>query len=134
MEHSDLINKAVAAREFAYAPYSSFKVGAALLTKDGKVYFGCNIENAAFGASLCAERVAFFKAISEGERKFEAIAIVGGKDGDEVKFCAPCGTCRQVMSEFCSPDFKVVLGTPDNIKVYTLGEILPLGFSKIDLE
>ena len=132
-DYSFLMEQAVQARENAYAPYSGFKVGAALLTMSGKVYSGCNIENAAFGASLCAERVAIFKAISEDENSFEAIAIVGGKD-ELNKLCSPCGTCRQVMAEFCSCDFKIVLGTPNDYKVYKLSDILPLSFSSENLE
>lgn len=121
-----LIELADKARNNSYAPYSNFKVGAALLCKDGKVFTGSNIENAAFGASVCAERVAFFKAICEGEREFEAISIVGGKEGLP---CAPCGTCRQVMSEFCGDDFKVVLSD----KTYRLDELLPLSFGRGNL-
>ncbi len=131
----DLIKEAIAAREFSYAPYSNFKVGAALLTKGGKIYRGCNIENSAYGPSNCAERTAIFKAISEGERDFEAIAIVGGEaDATELAFCPPCGTCRQVMAEFCNSDFKILLGARDaqgsvSYEEYTLAELLPLGFS-----
>lgn len=129
MDYTSLINAAKKARENSYSPYSGFKVGAALLTKNGSIYSGCNIENAAYGDTVCAERIAFFKAISEGEMDFEAIAIVGGVDNiDEI--CTPCGTCRQVMSEFCSLDFKIVLGSPDKYKIYTLSEMLPHSFSK----
>ncbi|MCQ2353665.1 MAG: cytidine deaminase [Clostridia bacterium] len=117
----------------SYTPYSHFKVGAALLCRDGKVYSGCNIENAAYGPSMCAERTAIFKAVSEGERDFEAVAIVGGKEGETADFCAPCGVCRQVMAEFCREDFKILLGTPDNFKVYSLKEILPFAFTPDDL-
>lgn len=129
MENNLLFQAAVKAREGAYAPYSSFKVGAALLGSDGKVYTGCNIENAAFTPTNCAERTAFFKAVSEGERKFLKIAIAGGS-GDELAFCPPCGVCRQVMEEFCSPeDFEIILGDgKGNIKVYTLAQLLPAGF------
>ena len=117
----------------SYSPYSGYKVGAALLCRDGTVYQGCNIENASYGATNCAERTAFFKAVSEGEREFEAIAIVGGKGEEPSALCAPCGVCRQVMAEFCDGDFCVLLGTPNKIEVHTLKELLPLSFGKADL-
>ena len=129
MKAKDLMRLAVAARERAYAPYSGFMVGAALLGKSGKVYFGCNVENAGYSATNCAERTAFFKAISDGERAFEAIAIVGGKKGEALTFCAPCGVCRQVMAEFCDGDFPVVLGTPDKYEIHKLSELLPMAFT-----
>ena len=111
MNIPELIHKAIAAREFAYAPYSNFCVGAALLTKSGKIYTGCNVENAGYSATNCAERTAFFKAVSEGEREFAAIAIVGGPRGPLTEYCSPCGVCRQVMAEFCDPDeFLVIHG------------------------
>ena len=129
-----LIETAVKAREMAYAPYSQYKVGAALLAKSGKIYTGCNVENASFTPTNCAERTAFFKAISEGDREFEMIAIVAGKDGEELsKNCTPCGVCRQVMTEFCDKDFKIILGTPDDFKVLTLEEIMPYSFSATEL-
>ena len=129
-----LIEIAVKAREMAYAPYSHYKVGAALLAKSGKIYTGCNVENASFTPTNCAERTAFFKAISEGDREFEMIAIVAGKDGEELsKNCTPCGVCRQVMTEFCDKDFKIILGTPDDFKVLTLEEIMPYSFSATEL-
>ncbi len=129
-----LIETAVKAREMAYAPYSHYKVGAALLAKSGKIYTGCNVENASFTPTNCAERTAFFKAISEGDREFEMIAIVAGKDGEELsKNCTPCGVCRQVMTEFCDKDFKIILGTPDDFKVLTLEEIMPYSFSATEL-
>ena len=129
-----LIETAVKAREMAYAPYSHYKVGAALLAKSGKIYTGCNVENASFTPTNCAERTAFFKAISEGDREFEMIAIVAGKDGEELsKNCTPCGVCRQVMTEFCDKDFKIILGTPDDFKVLTLDEIMPYSFSATEL-
>ncbi len=110
MDYQQLIEMAEQARKNAYCPYSEFSVGAALLTEDGSVYTGCNVENAAFGPSNCAERTAFFKAVSEGVRDFKAIAIVGGKKEKEGGYCAPCGVCRQVMAEFCSRDtFEIVL-------------------------
>lgn len=129
-----LIETAVKAREMAYAPYSHYKVGAALLAKSGKIYTGCNVENASFTPTNCAERTAFFKAISEGDREFEMIAIVAGKDGEELsENCTPCGVCRQVMTEFCDKDFKIILGTPDDFKVLTLEEIMPYSFSATEL-
>ena len=125
--YNDLIEVAKLARQKAYAPYSDFKVGAALKTKNGLIFEGCNIENSALSMTNCAERTAFFKAISEGEKEFEAIAIVGGKD-DELVLCSPCGACRQVMTEFCDKDFKIVLFDGKDEDVYTLEELLPLGF------
>lgn len=132
--NKQLIETAVKAREMAYAPYSHYKVGAALLAKSGKIYTGCNVENASFTPTNCAERTAFFKAISEGDREFEMIAIVAGKDGEELsKNCTPCGVCRQVMTEFCDKDFKIILGTPDDFKVLTLEEIMPYSFTATEL-
>ena len=129
-----LIDKAQKAREFSYSPYSHFRVGAALLTKGGKIYTGCNIENAAYSAVNCAERTAIFKAVSEGERDFAAIAIVGGKEGETAEFCAPCGVCRQVLAEFCKKDFKIILGNEKNFKAYTLEQLLPYAFTDEDLK
>lgn len=134
MTDKELILKAVEARKFAYTPYSDHKVGAALLGKSGKVYTGCNVENAAYTPTNCAERTAVFKAVSEGEREFSAIAIVGGLGENLSELCAPCGVCRQVLAEFCELDLRVIMGTPDNIKVSTLGELLPFSFGKADLE
>ena len=133
MNHQELYTLAEAARNRAYVPYSHFTVGAALLTKSGKVYLGCNIENAAYGAVMCAERTAFFTAICEGERDFVAIAVAGGREGEAGDVCAPCGICRQVMAEFCTSDFEIVLGPESDIKVYRLDEILPLSFTKDNL-
>lgn len=133
MSDLELIKTAIEARKRAYAPYSGFLVGAALLTADGRVFTGCNIENAAFTPTNCAERTAFFKAVSEGVRAFEAIAVVGGKGEEPSEFCAPCGVCRQVMAEFCAPDFRVILGNEKNQTFYTLSELLPASFSKSDL-
>ena len=110
MKAEELLALAKEAMMGAYAPYSGFFVGAALLTKNGKVYTGCNIENAAFSPTNCAERTAFFKAVSEGEREFAAIAVVGGKGGVITSLCSPCGVCRQVMQEFCGPDFVIHMG------------------------
>ena len=121
---------AIDAMKRSYSPYSHFTVGAALLTKDGKVYTGANIENASYTPTVCAERNAIFTAVHQGEREFEAIAIVGGHNGDVKGVTAPCGVCRQVMSEFCSPDFKVILvTTPDGDYVEeTLANLLPYTF------
>ena len=129
-----LIEQAIAAREMAYAPYSGFRVGAALLGKSGKVYTGCNVENASYSPTNCAERTAFFKAVSEGEREFVSIAIVGGMSETINDLCAPCGVCRQVMAELCDKDFRVIMGNLDNIQTRTLEELLPLFFGKNDLE
>ena len=135
MDNKTLVKKAIEAREMAYVPYSHFKVGAALLCKDGTVYLGCNIENAAYSPTNCAERTAFFKAVSEGQREFDKIAIVGGMEDELSPLCAPCGVCRQVMIEFCDPEkFEVILGTEEKHQAYLLKEILPLGFSPKDLE
>ncbi len=132
--YKHLIEQAVKARDMAYAPYSHYHVGACLLAKSGKEYLGCNVENAAYPATNCAERTAFFKAISEGEREFTAIAIVGGKAEEGLSAnCTPCGVCRQVMTEFCHKDFKVVLGTPEDFTVYDLSEIMPLTFTSSEL-
>lgn len=129
-----LISEAYEAQKTAYAPYSGFVVGAALLAKNKTVYHGCNIENASYTPTNCAERTAFFKAVSEGVREFAAIAIVGNKEGETGHFCAPCGVCRQVMAEFCDPDeFKIILGAGSEISVYTLKDLFPMGFTKQDL-
>lgn len=133
MNCKSLMAKAQEARKFSYSPYSHFQVGAALLCKNGKVYTGCNIENAAYSSTICAERTAIFKAVSEGEREFEAIAISGGRENEKGSFCAPCGVCRQVMAEFCDKDFKIVLGDSDKVEAYTLAELLPLSFTKANL-
>ena len=135
MTNSELINYAINAMSVAYAPYSKFKVGAALLADNGKIYTGCNIENVAFSPTNCAERTAFFKAISEGERNFSKIAIVGGKDGAITDFVIPCGVCRQVMREFCDDDFIVIVAKSENeYKEYKLIELFPDGFSPNVLE
>ena len=120
MTGRQLIKAAKEAQAFSYSPYSGFKVGAALLCKSGKVYTGCNVENASFSATVCAERTALFKAVSEGEREFSAIAIVGSTD-----LCFPCGVCRQAMSEFCGADFKIYLEENGKPVTFTLGELLP---------
>ncbi len=126
----NLIGLAMEQLSFSYAPYSGFQVGAALLTKKGTVYTGCNIENAAYTPTNCAERTAFFKAISEGERAFTAICVVGGKDGILTDYTAPCGVCRQVMMEFCDPEtFQIILAVNrENYKIFTLKELFLMGF------
>ena len=129
-----LMAQAQKARENSYSPYSHFRVGAALLTKSGKVYTGCNVENAGYSATNCAERTAIFKAVSEGESDFEALAIIGGKEGETAPFCAPCGVCRQVIAEFCPKDFKIILGNEEKHKVYTLETLLPFAFTDEDLK
>ena len=128
MTSKELINKALEAMSASYSPYSDFKVGAALLCEDGTVYTGCNIENAAFSPTCCAERVAIFKAISEGKNKFSAIAVVGGKEGRIDGFCSPCGVCRPVMAEFCGKDFKIYMFDGKDEKVYSLEDLLPESF------
>lgn len=129
-ERKELIRQAFAARENAYAPYSGFRVGAALLCGNGEIYKGCNIENAAYTPTNCGERTAFFKAVSEGERDFVAIAIVGGKEGESVA-PAPCGVCLQVMAEFCkAEEFDVIMAkSEEDYTVKKLGDLLPCGFS-----
>lgn len=137
MTNEALILEAKKAREHAYTPYSNFKVGAALLTKKGKIYHGCNIENAGYTPTNCAERTAFFKAVYDGEREFEKIAVVGGPDGSEAdELCAPCGVCRQVMMEFCNPEtFKIILANGKGKYVeMTLKEMLPYGFGPENLK
>ncbi len=126
----ELIQTAIDQLQFSYAPYSNFKVGAALLAKNGEIYTGCNIENAGYTPTNCAERTAIFKAVSQGVREFDAICIVGGKDGLLTEYASPCGVCRQVMNEFCNPKaFRIILATDqDHYDIYTLEELLPLGF------
>ena len=126
----EMIDLAIKQLDYSYAPYSHFHVGAVLLAKNGTYYTGCNIENAAYTPTNCAERTAFFKAISEGENDFEAIAIVGKyKNGEYKHLCYPCGVCRQVMEEFCGGDFKIILGDgKGEYEVHTLSELLPGGF------
>ena len=137
MTNTELIIEAKKALEHAYTPYSHHNVGAALLTKGGKLYLGCNVENAGYSATNCVERTAFFKAVSEGEREFSKIAIVGGMEGTDYNApCAPCGVCRQVMMEFCNPEtFKIILADgPDKQLEFTLKELLPLGFGPDNLD
>lgn len=135
MNIQNLIDTAIKSLEYSYTPYSNFKVAAALQAKCGKVYTGCNIENAAYTPTNCAERTAFFKAVSEGVKEFEAIVIVGGKDGILSDYCPPCGVCRQVMMEFCNTEtFQIILAKSiDDYKIYTLKELLPLGFGPDNL-
>ncbi len=124
-----LAEQAVKAMENAHSPYSGFRVGAALLCDDGSIYTGCNIENSSYGATVCAERTAMFKAVSEGKKSFRAIAIAGGKDGEITDFCPPCGICRQVMSEFADKDFRIILAGPaGSLRTFSLDELLPLRF------
>lgn len=132
-----LVEEALKARKFSYSPYSRFQVGAALLAKDGQIFTGCNIESASYTPSNCAERTAFFKAVSQGVREFEAIAVVGGpKEAKNLDYCTPCGVCRQVMMEFCDPkSFQVIVAkNTEEYQVFTLEEILPMGFGPKDLE
>lgn len=138
MEHQELIRRAFAARREAYAPYSHYMVGAALFTSLGEVYTGCNVENAAYSATNCAERTAFFSAVAHGERDFCAIAIVGGYSGTpegSFSLAVPCGVCRQVMMEFCNPKtFRVIVArSEDDFESYTLEELLPCGFGPDNL-
>ena len=130
-----MIEMALEARKNSYSPYSHFQVGACLLTKEGRLYTGCNIENAAYGPTNCAERTAFFKAVSEGVRDFQAICIVGGKNGVLTEYAAPCGVCRQVMMEFCDPEtFQIILAVDkEKYDIFTLNELLPLGFGPSNL-
>ena len=131
----DLIRLAMEAREHSYSPYSHFMVGAALLAKNGKVYQGCNIENAGYTPSNCAERTAFFKAVSEGVMDFRAICVVGGKEGPLTDYVAPCGVCRQVMMEFCNPEtFEVILAiSPEKYEIFKLKDLFPMGFGPENL-
>lgn len=130
LKSEQLIKEAIAAREMAYVPYSKFQVGAALLTKDGKVYRGCNIENASYGMTNCAERTALFKAVSEGDKEFASIAIVADTEGP----VSPCGACRQVISELCPKDMKVILtNLQGDVKEWTVADLLPGAFSAEDL-
>ncbi len=134
-EIKNLIEKALDMRNYSYTPYSHYNVGAALLAANGTVYTGCNIENASFTPTNCAERTAFFKAVSEGVKEFTAIAITGGAEGaEELDNCSPCGVCRQVMSEFCRDDFLIICAkSTEDYTVYTLPEILPDRFGPSNL-
>lgn len=135
MDYRSLAKVAIEAKELSYSPYSEFQVGAALLTKSGKVYTGCNIESASFSPTNCAERTALFKAVSEGEREFAAIAVTGAPKGKEGGYAYPCGVCRQMLKEFFADDVVVIVAkTEEDYKVHTFGEILPFGFGSADLK
>lgn len=136
MEYKELMKQAIEIRDRAYTPYSNYQVGAALLSKSGRIFCGCNVENAAYSPGICAERTAFVKAVSEGEREFSAIAVIGGVAGGSMELAPPCGICRQVMREFCDPDtFEIVLGTGvEDYQVYTLSQLLPMSFGPENLE
>ena len=137
MYEKKLIELALKAREKAYCPYSNFAVGAALLCQDGTIYTGCNIESSAYTPTICAERTAFFKAVSEGKREFICIAVTGGRvDADVLPITTPCGVCRQVMMEFCDPEeFQIILATgKEQYEIFTLKELLPLGFGPNNLK
>lgn len=134
MDKKDLFILAKEAMRNSYAPYSNYNVGASLLCKNGNVYKGCNIENASYSVTNCAERTVLFSAIANGEKEFEAICVVGGKNGEITDYAMPCGVCRQALSEFCDADFKVFVGkNEDDIKEFTLGELLPYSFDKSKL-
>ena len=129
MDKMKLVYEAISARDMSHCPYSGFAVGAALLEKDGRIFRGANIENASYGASVCAERTALFGALCSGAREFCAIAVVGGEAGKRISsYCSPCGICRQVLSEFCASDFEIITYDGENIKSFTLGELLPERF------
>ena len=131
-----LINLALEATKFSYVPYSNFTVGAALLTKDGKIYTGCNIESASYSPTNCAERTAIFKAVSEGAKNLEKIVVVGGKNGEITDYCSPCGVCRQVIAEFADENFELILAKNENeYKIYNFfTDVFPLSFTKDDLK
>ncbi len=134
MDKKDLFILANDAMKNSYAPYSNYNVGAVLLTKNGNIYKGSNVENASYSLTNCAERTAIFSAVASGEKEFEAICIVGGKNGVIIDYAMPCGACRQVLSEFCDAEFKVYVGTDENnIKEFKLGELLPFSFNKSKL-
>ena len=133
MRDKELVLKALEVMDNAYAPYSEFKVGAALLSEDGRVFCGCNIENAAYPAGICAERAAISGAISSGAKEFVKIAIVGGKNGEITDCCPPCGICRQVLSEFCNENFEILLYNGERVKNYLLKELLPHNFGSEEL-
>jgi len=131
MSYDVLVKNALKVRSSAYAPYSKFKVGACLRTKDGKIFNGCNVENASYSMTMCAERTAMFKAVSEGYTEFTDICIVGGYNKDISEFCYPCGACVQVMTEFCNPDCKVILFNGKDINVTTLKDLFPYTFTNV---
>ena len=130
-----ILDQAIEARKRSYAPYSQYKVGAALLAESGKIYLGCNVENASYSATICAERSAFAAAVSAGERKFKAIAVAGGKGESSDPAAPPCGVCRQVMAEFCDPQtFEILLGDEKQMRSYLLKDLLPLNFGAEELK
>ena len=134
-EKHSLVERALTARGRSYSPYSRFAVGAALLTADGEIFTGANIESASYSPTVCAERVAFFSAVHSGKRDFKAIAIVGGPASENIKsFTAPCGVCRQVMAEFCEADFEIILYNGKDLATYTFAELLPESFGKSNLK
>jgi len=134
MTDKELVALALKARKLSYSPYSNFQVGAALLAKNGKAYTGCNIESASHTPTNCAERTAFFKAVSEGVTEFTAIAVVGGLKGTKIDICSPCGVCRQVMAEFCESEFRIIMADEDyNMRICSLDEVLPYRFGPKDL-
>lgn len=134
MDKKDLFMLAKDAMKNSYAPYSKYNVGAALLCKNGSIYKGCNIENASYSVTNCAERTALFSAIASGEKEFVAICVVGGKNGEITDYAMPCGVCRQALADFCDADFKIYVGiSEDKIKEFTLGELLPYSFDKSKL-
>jgi len=134
MDYKTLANEAIKAQKMSYAPYSKFNVGAAILTKNGKIYQGCNIESAAYSPTCCAERTALVKAVSEGEREFAAIAVVGSAENSEPEYCYPCGVCRQFLKEFSPDDMPVIIvKSEDDFKVHKFSEILPYSFGPADL-
>ena len=135
MNYEDLAQCAIDARKYSYTPYSNFKVGAAILTKSGRIITGCNIESASYSPTNCAERTAIFKAVSEGEKDFAAIAIAGGPSEGGAQYCYPCGVCRQVLKEFASDDLTIVIAkAKDDYRLHTLGELLPHGFGPENLK
>ena len=133
MTPEKLCELAIEAMGHSYSPYSGYKVGAALLCKDGTVYQGCNIENASYTPTICAERTAIFKAVFDGKRDFSAIAVCGGKEGVIAGLFPPCGVCRQVMREFCGDDFTIYMVTPDGYEEATMAQLLPYSFSSADM-
>jgi len=135
INYSQLAKAAIEAKEMSYSPYSNFQVGAALLGKSGKVYKGCNIESASYSPTNCAERTALFKAVSEGEKEFVAIAVTGSPKGKDAEYCYPCGVCRQMLKEFANDDMVVIIAkTEDDYRVHSFAEILPYSFGPADLK
>ena len=133
IDHKALLDFAAEARKRSYSPYSKFRVGAALLTEDDKVYLGCNIENASYGVTCCAERTALFTAVAAGERHFKALALVGGQNDTPDDLIFPCGVCRQALAEFCPSDMPIIVKSGESFEVYTLSDVLPKAFTPKDL-